>query len=122
MRFCYVPDGSRTPPRYSCQPDLVEAAVRDAFRRGELDAAARDSALRREEHRVRPQFESVRYGTPQYCRLAETCAPEIARGADDESELGAFHDLFQPQRETNLETRLAEFTPAGSDAAIIFVT
>jgi len=29
---------------------------------------------------------------------------------------------FQPQRETNLETRLAEFTPAGSDAAVIFVT
>jgi hypothetical protein len=122
VRFCYVPDGSRTPPRYECQPDLVETAVRDRFRRGELDANARDRALHREEHRVRPQFESVRYGTPVYCRLAETCAPEIRRGADDESELGAFHDLFQPQRQTNLETRLAEFTPAGTDAAVLFVT
>ena len=122
VRFCYVPDGSRTPARYECQPDLVEAAVRDAFRRGELDADERDRALRREAHRVRPRFESVRYGTPQYCRLGDTCAPEITRGADDESELGAFHDLFQPQRQTNLEARLAEFSPAGSDAAIVFVT
>ncbi len=23
MRFCYVPDGSQTPPRYRCQPDLA---------------------------------------------------------------------------------------------------
>jgi hypothetical protein len=122
VRFCYVPDGSRTPARYECQPDLVEAAVRDAFRRGELDEDERDRALRREAHRVRPQFESVRYGTPQYCRLSAACAPEITRGADDESELGAFHDLFQPQRQTNLEARLAEFSPAGSDAAIVFVT
>jgi hypothetical protein len=122
IRFCYVPDGSRTPARYSCQPDLVEGAVREAFRRGEIDAQARDRALQREAHRVRPQFESVRYGTPQYCQLAEGTAIEITSGADDESELGAFHDLFQPQRKANLETRLAEFVPAGTDAAIIFVT
>jgi hypothetical protein len=111
VRFCYVPDGSRTPARYECQPDLVEAAAAPDAVEGE-----------REARRVRPQFESVRYGTPQYCRLAASCAPEITRGADDESELGAFHDLFQPQRQTNLEARLAEFSPAGSDAAIVFVT
>ncbi len=23
VRFCYVPDGSQTPPRYQCQPDLI---------------------------------------------------------------------------------------------------
>jgi len=41
------------------------------------------------------------------------------RGADDESEMGAFHDLFQPQREANLLARLDEFTPAGMDVGII---
>jgi hypothetical protein len=61
----------------------------------------------------------VRYGTPAYCQLAATCAEEIKRGADDESEMGVFHDLFQPQREANLRTRLDEFTPAGTDAGII---
>jgi len=33
--------------------------------------------------------------------------------------MGVFHDLFQPQREVNLRTRLDEFTPAGSNAGII---
>ncbi|HEU4595861.1 MAG TPA: hypothetical protein VFS10_12025, partial [Pyrinomonadaceae bacterium] len=110
VRFCYVPPGSRTPRRYNCQPDLVTAGVEDAEQRAEA------------ETRVRPRFASERYGTPAYCQLSETCAEEITRGADDESEMGVFHDLFQPQREANLRARLDEFTPAGMDAGIIFVT
>ena len=69
--------------------------------------------------RVTPRFNSVRYSTPAYCQLAATCADEIKRGADDESEMGVFHDLFQPQREANLRARLDEFTPAGTNAGII---
>jgi hypothetical protein len=33
--------------------------------------------------------------------------------------LGVFHDLFQPQREANLRTRLDEFTPAGINAGVV---
>ena len=40
------------------------------------------------------------------------------RGADDEAEMGAFHDLYQPQRIANLRARLDEYTPAGIDAGI----
>jgi hypothetical protein len=109
IRFCYVRPRSRTPRRYNCQPDLVVTAR-------PLDAEEKA----REEARVRPQFNSTRYGTPQYCQLSEDCAAEIRRGADDESEMGAFHDLFQPQREANLRARLDEFTPAGMDAGLIF--
>jgi hypothetical protein len=113
MRFCYVPPGSRTPRRYNCQPDLVVAAVPDG----------RDSpAAQLERDRVRPQFNSVRYGSPTYAQLALSCAEEIRRGADDESEMGAFHDLFQPQREANLQARLDEYTPAVMEAGIIFAT
>jgi hypothetical protein len=36
--------------------------------------------------------------------------------------MGAFHDLFQPQREASLRARLEEFTPAGSDAGVIHAT
>jgi len=75
-----------------------------------------------ERLRVQPQFTRTRYGSPAYCQLADTCADEIKRGADDESEMGAFHDLFQPQREANLLARLDEFTPAGMDAGIIHAT
>jgi hypothetical protein len=112
MRFCYVAPGSRTPRRYQCQPDLVEEVV----------AASDVQTREREQLRVRPQFNSTRYGTPTYCQLALTCAPQIRRGADDESEMGAFHDLYQPQREANLRARLEEYTPAGMDAGIIFTS
>jgi hypothetical protein len=118
MRFCYAPPGSRTPRRYQCQPDLVEQAVEAKYPRG----AQRDQARAAERLRVEPQFNSTRYGTPTYCQLAEACANEIKHGADDESEMGAFHDLFQPQRSANLRARLDEFTPAGSNAGIIYAS
>lgn len=67
-------------------------------------------------------FASQRYGTPWYAQLADGSAEEIRRGADDGAELGAFHDLYRPQREDGLRARLAEYTPAGTDAGLFFVT
>ena len=121
LRFCYVTPGSRTPPRYNCQPDLVEAPVRAGLSPG-LPVEAIEQALAPERLRVRPQFNSTRYGTPTYGQLAHTCAGEIKRGADDESEMGVFHDLFQPQREANLRARLDEYIPAGADVGIIYAS
>ena len=118
MRFCYVSPKSRTPRRYHCQPDLVRAAI-DALD-PPLDADAADAAKASEGLRVRPRFESTRYGHPAYCRLACSTAAEIRRGADDESELGVWHDLFEPQREASLRVRLDEYTPAGMDAGVLF--
>ncbi|HEX7956817.1 MAG TPA: hypothetical protein VF508_07745 [Pyrinomonadaceae bacterium] len=115
VRFCYVPAGSRTPRRHNCQPDLALAPLRGNDPETQAERG-------RTEMRVRPHFSSVRYGTPAYCQLAETCPAEIRRGADDESEMGVYHDLFQPQREANLRARLDEFTPAGVDAGSIFAT
>ena len=86
------------------------------------DPGDQDIAKAFERARVLPQFTSMRYGNPGYAQLALTCAAEILRGAEDESEMGAFHDLFQPQRTANLSARLDEFTPAGMDAGILFVT
>ena len=122
VRYCYVAAGSRTPRRFECQPDLVLAAVAERFARGEITTAQRDAAQAAEQARVEPVFNSTRYGTPAYGQLAGTCAPEITTGADDESEIGAFHDLYQPQRAANLRTRLDEYTPAGMDAGIINAT
>ena len=97
LRFSsYIP-GSRTPRRFNCQPDLSG-----------------------EPERVRPRFRSVRYGSPVYARLSDHCAEEIRRGADDQSEMGVFHHLYEPQRAANLRARLAEYTPAGADADVIF--
>jgi hypothetical protein len=46
----------------------------------------------------------------------------IRQGADDEAEMGAFHDLFQSQRETNLRMRLAEYLRFTMEPGIIYVT
>ena len=122
LRFCYVPPESRTPPRYNCQPDLVKAAARARGLENGLPEETIEHAQATEQMRVRPQFNSTRYGSPAYCQLATGCAEEIKRGADDESEMGVFHDLFQPQREANLSVRMDEYIPAASDIGIILVS
>jgi hypothetical protein len=123
VRFSYVPPGSRTPRRYECQPDLVGQAVADRFASHEIASVAeRDAWLATERARVVPEFGSTRYGTPTYVQLAHTCAPEITGGADDGSEMGAFHDLYQPQRAANLRARLDDYIPAGLDAGIIYAS
>jgi hypothetical protein len=104
-----VRQGSRTPRRYRCQPDLVRAAAPSGEKRAESD-------------RVRPAFTAIRYGEPAYAQLARGCAREIATGAEDGSEMGAFCHLRQPQREENLRTRLREYMPFGLEAGLIYVT
>ena len=129
VRFSYVTPGSRTPSRFQCQPDQAESAIAQKLR---AEAKAHtlptptameiEAAQQGERIRVKPQFSSTHYGIPTYCQLMATCAEEIKRGADDESEMGVFHDLFQPQRETNLRARLDEYLPAGSDVGIILAS
>ena len=117
VRFSYVQPHCRTPRRYRCQPDLVAQAVIEKV----ADLNKRASLIASEELRVRPQFTSIRYGNPGYAQLAVTCADEIKTGADDESEMGVFHDLYRPQREANLRQRLQEFTPAGMDVGLFSI-
>lgn len=125
MRFCYVPPDSRTPRRYQCQPDLVvgkiaEDMILEAQKNDvEPDKTEIEAAQYREAVRVRPLFNSMRYGTPTNCQLAEACAEEIKQGADDRSEIGVFHHLYQPQRMANLRVRLDEYTVARMDVGII---
>lgn len=97
VRFCWLPPASRVPRRHRCQPD---------------DAAAQPT----------PHFSSLRYGTAAYCQLARSTPDAIRRGADDESEMGAFHLLFSAQRESNLQIRLREFLRAGLAAGIFYET
>jgi len=99
VRFCYLPPDARVPRRFSCQP-----------------ASAADEA------RVRPIFTSLRYGDPGYCHLSRHCRDEICQAADDGSEIGVYHDLYQPRRETNLRVRLDEFLRFGLEAGICYVT
>jgi len=122
VRFSYVPIGSRTPRRYECQPDTARARIEERFVDHPELAAEHADALAMADLRTRPRFDSVRYRTPAYARLSELCPAEISAGASDGSEMGAFHDLFQPIREANLQARLEEYVPAGIDVGIVFET
>jgi hypothetical protein len=120
IRFSYVTPGSRTPRRYECQPDLVLRAVDSLLAKNDITQAEAAVLRQSEALRVEPEFNSIRYGTPTYCQLADACATEISRGAEDKSEMGVFHDLFQPQRADALRLRLAEYSPAGIDVGLLF--
>jgi hypothetical protein len=99
VRFSYVPRGSQLPRLFHCQP-----------------ATAGDDA------RVRPAFTSLRYGDAGYCQLSRACAIEITTGADDQSEMGAFHNLYQPRREANLRAALDEYLRFGLEAGIFYAS
>ncbi len=98
VRFSYYPPGSRLPRPYKCQPSNSVIAAQ-----------------------VRPIFSSLAYGEAAYGQLSNQCAIEITRGADDESEMGAFHQLYQYQRVKNLRTRLDEYLRFGMQAGIFLV-
>src|SRR5262250_876382 len=49
-------------------------------------------------------------------------AIEITQGGDDGAEMGAFHDLFWPQRESNIRARLDEFLRFGLEAGIFYAS
>lgn len=121
VRFSFVLDGSRTPRRYRCQPDL--ALAKRAAELG-LNSAC---DLPPDERllvvsRVRPSFTSVEYRRPAYVQLSLDCAEEIRTGAEDGSEMGVFSFLKQPQREANLRACLDEYLPFGLEAGIFFAT
>jgi hypothetical protein len=123
VRFSYVPPGSIVPRRYRCQPDLaIEKAIKDAEQYGvSLSEPEKQQITDWIQKKIEPVFTDNRYGKPAYAQLALSCPKEITRGADDESEMGAFHDLYQPQRESDLQVRLDEYLRYGLQAGIFYV-
>lgn len=125
VRFSYVPLNARLPRRFRCQPELAinEAIQNIQTEQNVILGSAQKQVIRsRVSNRVKPVFKNSRYGQPAYIQIALSCAKEILTGADDESEMGVFHNLFQPQRETNLKLRLKEYLRFGLDAGIFYET
>jgi hypothetical protein len=94
VRFSFIPYGSVTPRRYEC----VEQALAGP----------------------QPLFFSLRYGGPGYVKLLVATDDVIRRGACDGGEMGAYHFVLAPQRETDLKTRLQEYLPVGLEYGLIF--
>jgi hypothetical protein len=96
VRFSFIPVNAITPRRFKC----VERSLAGPA----------------------PVFFSFRYGHPAYLKMLASTDPSIREGADDGGEMGAFHFLLAPQRETDLEIRLEEYTPVGLNPALIYQT
>ncbi|HOE45824.1 hypothetical protein [Methanothrix soehngenii] len=120
VRFSYVPDGSRTPQSYRCQPDLALAGRAEELNMPveKLSQTERDQIV----SRIRPAFTSARYGDPGYAQLSHSSPREIKTGAEDGSEMGVFCYLKQPQREANLRSVLDEYLRFGLEAGILYIT
>ena len=109
VRFSSLAEGSKTPRRHRCQPDLALSLV----------APAAADATRK---RLVPQFVTDAYGDAAYTQLAQSCAIEIRTGADDGAEMGVWALIAQPQREANLLASLDEYLRFGLAAGIRYVT
>lgn len=109
VRFSWLPEGSDTPRRHRCQPDL---ALAHPGKEGK-------TALRR---RLVPSFASTVYGDPSYAQLSLHCPDEVRTGAEDGGEMGVFCHLKDPLREAELRRRLDEFLPFGLQAGLVYVT
>lgn len=127
MRFCYVPPNHRrpeptwlTPQQYYCQPAQT-------YERAELNKDADCGRIDLPEfslpwQQIRPRFTSRELGQPAFCQLRIDCPVQISAGAEDGAEMGAFHDLYQPQRAAALQRRLEQFTPLSLQASLLYVT
>jgi hypothetical protein len=96
IRFSYLPLGSVTPRQFECVKQAAGSP--------------------------QPVFYSLRYGDPAYAKLLPSTDSAIRQGADDGGEMGAFHFVLAPQRETDLRVRMQEFLPVGLEFGVVYET
>jgi hypothetical protein len=94
VRFSFLPEGAKTPRRFECVEEKPASP--------------------------QPLFFALRYGLAGYCKLLVSTPDVIRRGADDGGEMGAFHFVLGPLRETDLRVRIEEYLPAGLEFGIIY--
>ncbi|MCW3846491.1 hypothetical protein OF829_04520 [Sphingomonas sp. LB-2] len=102
-RFCYVPDGSRTPRRHRCQSKLA------------VDAGAPAA-------RVKPHIVSLDRASPWYGQLHPLAHPALRKGGDDGGEIGAFRTPSSALLEANVDATLDEYLRLGMAAGILIAT
>ena len=93
VRFSYLPVNARLPRHYECVPQKLAGAE--------------------------PLFSSRSYGTPDYLKLLMSTDDLIRRGASDGGEMGAYHAVLAPLKESDLAVRLREYLPVGLDVGVI---
>ncbi|HEU4931389.1 MAG TPA: hypothetical protein VFT48_04880, partial [Pyrinomonadaceae bacterium] len=105
IRFSRWERGSILPRRFQCVP---------------TDAQARDCPPNR---RCLPaQFNSLRFGRPDYAQLGAMRQPEILSASESGAEVGAFASELNQIRLANLQVKLREFMPVSLTAVVVAET
>lgn len=94
VRFSFLPAGAKTPRRYECVEQTIAGP--------------------------QPIFFALRYGRPGYLKLLTSTPDFVRRGAEDGGEMGAFHFVLAPLRESDLRVRMTEYLPVGLEFGIIY--
>jgi hypothetical protein len=94
VRFSFLPIDAVTPPPFECVTQAMAAP--------------------------QPLFVTTRFGQPGYLKLMASTDDSIRRGADDGGEMGVYHSLFAPQRESDLKIRMQEYLPVGLEFGLIY--
>jgi hypothetical protein len=94
VRFSFLPYQAVTPRRFECVEHQLASA--------------------------QPVFSTTQYGQPAYLKMWACTDNSIRRGADDGGEMGAFHFVLAPLRESDLSIRLQEYVPVGLSAGLIY--
>jgi hypothetical protein len=94
VRFSFLPARAKTPRRYECVEQTIAGP--------------------------QPIFFALRYGRPGYMKLLTSTPDVVRRGAEDGGEMGAFHFVLAPLRETDLRVRMTEYLPVGLEFGIIY--
>jgi hypothetical protein len=94
VRFSFLPSGAKTPRRFEC----IERTIAGP----------------------QPIFFAFRYGRPGYMKLLTSTPDVVRRGADDGGEMGAFHFVLAPLRESDLGVRMQEYLPVGLEFGMIY--
>jgi hypothetical protein len=58
-------------------------------------------------------FASRRFGDPHYAQLSPAAPPELERGAENGSEIGAFCSAVAPVKRDGLRSKMDEYMPFG---------
>jgi len=94
VRFSFLPYNAKVPRPFECVPQALASP--------------------------QPYFSSLRYGHPAYMKLLACTDDSIRRGAHNGGEMGAFHSLLAPQRESDLQIRITEYLPVGLEFGFIY--
>jgi hypothetical protein len=122
VRFTWLPTESKAPRRFECQPD---AAIQHAIDAQTIGKKKQPTQVQIDEITagvklwLKPVFTETADGKAAFFQLHKSCPVEITTGADDGAEMGIFHDLYQPQRLSNLAMRLDEYLRVGLEPGVV---